>query len=153
ILADQSDSTKCRLELLIPLVVLVIAATAIPVELRPLDLATFDLHFSVSDFILNILGYAPLGVVLARRGFWRTVVFAALLSLFAETCQLFMMHRFPSPWDLAANVAGAALGLQIARRWRIAAVQISVNPQAAWLSAVAALAIVGLAAIFNWKEL
>ena len=89
----------------------------------------------------NLILYVPVGVVLARLGFWRAVMIATLLSLFAETCQIFMMHRFPSPFDLALNVAGAMTGLLISWRWRIHVPAIRVNVWTAWLSVLAALAV------------
>ncbi len=136
-LRQKHDSDRVRL--LVPVIVLVLGATAIPVELRRFDFATLSLGWDALDLVENLILYVPVGVVLTRLGFWRAVMIATLLSLFAETCQLFMMHRFPSPFDLAMNVAGAMTGLLISRRWRIHAPAIRVNVRTAWLSVLAAL--------------
>ena len=113
----------------------------------------------------NLILYVPVGVVLTRLGFWRGVMIATLLSLFAETCQFFMMHRYPSPFDLALNVAGAMTGLLISWRWRIHVPAIKVNVRTAWLSAargadgargvtlLAARAILALKERTDWEKL
>jgi hypothetical protein len=147
--------------LLLPTIVLVLGATTIPVELRRVESATLAWGLSPLDVVANLLLYLPVGLALASLGFWRAVVSASLLSLVAETCQFAMMHRFPSPSDLAMNVAGAAIGVLIARQWRVVLPAISVNVRTAWLSALAALAILGLKAwsdrhqffVNRWKEL
>jgi VanZ family protein len=135
----KQDSDRARL--LAPVIVLVLGATAIPVELRRFDLATLTPAYSARDLVQNLILYVPVGVVLAGLGFWRAIMMAMLLSLFAETCQLFMMHRFPSSFDLTMNVAGAMTGLLISRRWRIDVRTLSVNVWTAWLSLLAALTV------------
>ena len=72
------------------------------------------------DVGVNLLGYAPLGFLLAlsvlqrgRRAFWATslaVLGAGLLSLSMETLQSFLPSRVPSNVDLALNTLGACLG-------------------------------------------
>src|SRR5271157_3829074 len=153
---SQQKHDSDRVRLLAPVIVLVLGATAIPVELRRFDLATLSLGCSARDLVVNLVLYVPVGVVLTRLGFWRAVTIATLLSLFAETCQFFMMHRYPSPIDLALNVAGAMTGLLISWRWRIHVAAIRVNVRTAWLSVVAALAVLaifGLKALSDWKVL
>jgi len=150
---SQQKHDSDRVRLLAPVIVLVLGTTAIPVELRRFDLATLSPGYNARDLVENLILYVPVGVVLTRLGFWRAVMIATLLSLFAETCQLFMMHRFPSPYDLAMNVAGAMTGLLISRRWRIHVPSIRVNVPTAWLSVLAVLAILGLKARSDWEEL
>jgi hypothetical protein len=94
-----------RVKLLLPVIVIVLGTTAIPVELRGFDSATLSLGYNVWDLVVNMILYVPVGVVLAMLGFWRAIMIATLLSLFAEGCQFFCMHRFASPIDLALNVA------------------------------------------------
>lgn len=149
--SEQRDSD--RVSLLVPLVVLIVGATAIPVELRRFDLATLSLHFGLRDVVVNLLLYAPVGVILVRRGFWPTVMIATFLSLSAELCQFFTVHRFPSPIDLALNVTGAIVGWMIGRRWRIDVPAFRVNVRTASLSALAALAILATAATSEWGKL
>ena len=71
------------------------------------------------DVATNLLGYAPLGFLLAlsalrsRRIGWavsRAVVVAAALSLGMETLQGYLPSRIPSNVDLALNASGAWLG-------------------------------------------
>ena len=71
------------------------------------------------DVAANLLGYAPLGFLLAlsalrsRRLSWAVTAAvggAALLSLAMETLQSYLPSRIPSNVDLALNVAGAWLG-------------------------------------------
>jgi len=153
---SQQKHDSDRVRLLVPIIVLVLGATAIPVELRRFDFATLRLGWNALDLVENLILYVPVGVVLARLGFWRAVMIATILSLFAETCQIFMMHRFPSPYDLALNVAGAMTGLLISWRWRIHVAAIRVNVRTAWLSVLAALAVLaifGLKARSDWKVL
>jgi VanZ family protein len=111
----------------VPVIVLILAATAIPVELRPLGGATIDFKIDVSDIAANILGYVPVGIVLGGLGPLRAVVTAALISTLAETSQLVMMHRFPSPIDVASNVIGAIVGTVVSVRWRIRSPGFRIN--------------------------
>ena len=78
------------------------------------------------DVAANLVGYAPLGVLLAlsflRRGSLRfaptnnwlavavATVVAALLSLGMEALQTYLPNRVPSNVDFALNTAGALLG-------------------------------------------
>jgi glycopeptide antibiotics resistance protein len=108
---SQQKRSGARVRLLAPVIVLVLAATAIPVELRQFDVSMLSPRYSARDLVQNLILYVPVGVVLTRLAFWRAVMIATILSLFAETCQLFMMHRFPSVLDLVMNVAGTMTGL------------------------------------------
>ena len=75
------------------------------------------------DVAINVVGYAPLGFLLAlsalrsRRLPWAVtgavtvaVLSAALLSLAMETLQTYLPSRVPSNVDLALNTTGAWLG-------------------------------------------
>ncbi len=66
-----------RITLIAPVIFLVLAATAIPIEFRALgevkpSFAVDDL----SDIVANIIGYLPVGIVLGRLGLLRSVVAA-----------------------------------------------------------------------------
>ncbi len=130
-----------RVRLLVPVIVLVLGYTAIPVELRPFDFETLSLDCNARDLVVNLILYLPVGMVLTGLGFWLAVIIATLLSLFAETCQFFMMHRYPSPIDLALNVAGTMIGLIIRSRWRIPVPTMKVNVLTAWLSLLVAVSL------------
>lgn len=76
------------------------------------------------DLWSNLLGYAPLGLLLtiaARRSGWRAVTALALgvlgpaaLSWTMELLQQFVPGRHPSLKDMAANAGGAAAGALLA---------------------------------------
>jgi hypothetical protein len=108
-----------QITLRIPVVLMVLAATAVPVELRPLYYVTLSFGISVSDVVANVAGYVPVGMVLGGLGPLRATIAASLISTFAETGQLVMMHRTPSPIDIASNIIGAILGMVICARWGI----------------------------------
>ena len=75
------------------------------------------------DVLSNLVGYAPLGFLLAvallraglhlRAAVWATLACAAL-SLSVETLQNFLPARVPSNVDWALNTAGGALGAALA---------------------------------------
>jgi VanZ family protein len=75
------------------------------------------------DLVTNVVGYAPLGFLLAlsalRTGRGRHAVllatlFAAGLSLLMEAMQSYLPARVPSNVDLALNIVGAWLGAVMA---------------------------------------
>ena len=117
----NSNRAANRISLGVPVVFLVLAATAIPVELRPLGHATLEVGVKASDFFENVVGYVPLGIVLAGLGPLRAVIAATLISAIAETSQFVMMYRFPAVADVASNAIGAILGIILSARWRIRA--------------------------------
>lgn len=118
-----------------PVLALILAATAIPIALRPPHRPELlPLDIDAYDILANIAGFVPVGIVLAALGPLRAVLAAALLSMFAETIQLVMVYRSPSLLDIAANVLGAILGVVAVARWNI-------KPQFAatrWIGAIAA---------------
>jgi hypothetical protein len=108
-----------RMSLRAPVILMVLAATAIPVELQPLGHPTVDFRIYASDVLANIMGYVPVGMVLGELGLLRAVITAALMSGFAESSQLVMLHRTCSAIDFATNVTGALLGALVSTHWRI----------------------------------
>ncbi len=131
-----------RITLTAPVIFLVLAATAIPIEFRALGDAkpSFAFH-DLSDIVANIIGYLPVGIVLGRLGLLRSVFIAGLLSTFAETGQLIMVHRDPSFTDVLSNVIGAILGAFASTRWRIRSPAVPLNR---WTAVLAALLAFGL---------
>ena len=88
--------------------------------------APWPKYFILADFVFNILGYLPLGLLLAAAlpeglGFARRVLVATLLgALFSfalETTQNYLPARIASNLDLGGNVAGALLGALLGARW------------------------------------
>ncbi len=81
-------------------------------------------YWTQFDVVSNVLGYAPLGFLLALTrlrlrariaAVWFAVLLAALLSLSMESLQSFLPMRVPSNLDALLNVLGALLGAVLAR--------------------------------------
>lgn len=88
--------------------------------------APWPKYFIAEDFLFNILGYLPLGFLLAAAlpARWHAAstaasatVIAALLSLGLETIQNFLPTRIASNLDLGGNIAGALIGALAGVRW------------------------------------
>jgi VanZ family protein len=71
------------------------------------------------DVISNVLGYAPLGFLLALsalrtgradKAVLRAILTAATLSLLMETMQSYLPSRVPSTLDFILNLTGASMG-------------------------------------------
>ncbi len=129
-----------------PVVVMVLAAIAVPVEFRRPTYEFSGFSVDVPDFIANIAGFVPIGIALLPLGIVRGVICAALMSLFAETGQLVMMHRDPSMADVIANTLGGLLGVVVAQRWTIRPFAIRLRP---WMGLLAAAAVPFL---FFWTQ-
>jgi len=80
-------------------------------------------YWSGFDVVINVLGYMPLGFLLAlgalRSGKYRfatltATLAAAALSLLMESLQSYLPARVPSQVDLALNLTGAWLGAVMA---------------------------------------
>lgn len=98
-------------------------------------LAPWPQYWTGFDLLSNLIGYGPLGFLLAlamlRAGWgvwswWLAAVLPLLLSLLVETLQNYLPMRVPSNVDLGLNAAGALLGASAAwvlerlggvRRW------------------------------------
>jgi hypothetical protein len=122
-----------------PIIWMVLAATAIPIELRPHGRGPLDWGIGTSDFVENILGFVPVGMVLAELGLWRAVLLAAAMSVFAETCQLWMLHRTSQPADVAANVIGGVLGVLVCVRYKIRLPALPINRMTSLVAAALAI--------------
>jgi VanZ family protein len=138
----NSNRPVVRIMLRAPVIMMVLAATAIPIEWRPFSLATLDSSSNDwLDIVENIAGYVPVGIVLGGLGPVRAVVAAGLISTFAEMSQFMMAHRDPSAIDIASNVIGAILGAAISARWRIRSAWFPVNKSTALIAAAMAFCI------------
>lgn len=102
-----------RLNVLPLAVAAIVVLTAIPIDLR--GAVGWDGKFDYQDFAENLLLFLPLGVALWRRPTATVLICAALLSVLAETVQLWSFERYSSPYDVLSNVLGAFVG---ARAWR-----------------------------------
>lgn len=83
-------------------------------------------YFILEDFVFNILGYLPLGLLAAaalparlgpRRKVAVATLFAGLLSLGLEAAQNFLPSRVASNLDLGGNIAGALIGALAGAHW------------------------------------
>jgi hypothetical protein len=96
VLADNRRTAR-SVSVLVPVVTLVFACTAIPIQVQPwsaADLAgIFHGKLDVPDIVANVAGFAPLGMVFASRGAWPAIALATALSSFSEATQLFSRGR------------------------------------------------------------
>lgn len=86
-------------------------------------IAPWPRYWTGFDLVSNVLGYTPLGFLLAlsalrtrrgRRAVGLATLAAGLLSLVMEGMQSYLPARVPSNVDLALNVLGAWLGAVVA---------------------------------------
>jgi Concanavalin A-like lectin/glucanases superfamily/VanZ like family len=123
---DCHDHTSRLILLHVPVVVLTLAFTAIPVriQLPTIDVVAAALNWQLNlpaapDTVVNVISYLMLGWLLSSAGGrWQVMGLVALMSLLSEAVQLFSVGRSPSIIDLACNVIGGGLGVAISRRWR-----------------------------------
>ena len=125
-----------------PVILLILAATAIPVELQPVRHLTVDFDISTGHLLANVAGYVPLGIVLGEFGVLRAVIVAALMSASIEASQLLMLYRHCSATDLATNVLGAFLGALICVRWKIGSPILRIGRWRALIAAAGACTII-----------
>src|SRR6185369_5835260 len=109
----MSKPPAIHVDLRAPVIALILAATAVPVGIRPP--VGFDHSIGLYDFLQNVAGYLPLGMVLNGLRWHRALMAAAGLSLLAESLQCLMPLRDPSFTDVIANTAGAAAGYGLAK--------------------------------------
>src|SRR5258708_3742272 len=81
---SRSIDRQTAIALRIPIITLLLAATAIPVELRPLSHATLGFNIERYDVAENIAAFAAVGIVLGELGLLKAVMVGALISIFAE---------------------------------------------------------------------
>lgn len=133
-----------------PVIVMVMAATAVPVEWRaPGRAPGYEKNLDgldMVDFTANVAGFVPVGFVLSPLGPVRAIAAAALMSSFAETSQLAMLYRDPTIVDVIANVLGAILGVAMGRRWRVRDPKIALDR---WMGALAVV-LVGTLLLAVW---
>ena len=125
-----------RIALRVPIITMVLAATAIPVELRSPRIDAWNFQVFTGDLLANLLGYVPVGIVLGGLGPFLAISTAAVLTILAETTQLAMMHRDPSIADILSNVVGAGFGVLIASYWRIRSPELRISRGNAQIAAL-----------------
>lgn len=131
-----------RIKLRAPVIFLVLAAIAIPIELlSPGHHSTVDLSIDVSHAFVNVLGFVPVGLVLGEFGVLQAVAAAALMSGLAETGQLVMLYRDASVSDFVTNVMGAFLGAVVSAHWKIRSPALRINRWTTFVAAAVAFAL------------
>jgi hypothetical protein len=127
----------------VPVIVLILAFTSIPTELRRVDMSTLAefvrFGLDVPDIVVNIIGFVPVGMVLVDRGRSGAIGIAAALSLAVEVTQLFSWGRSPSLLDVTTNTLGAAIGYILCKKWRVGLSQVTISTNVAVVAAVLAL--------------
>jgi hypothetical protein len=138
---------RFRLHVLPLAVATIVAATAIPAELR--GPVRWSGELNPLDVAQNLMLYVPLGAALWRRPSWLVLVTAALFSCLIEFAQVWMINRDPSPVDVAANAAGALAG---AVAWRRAGFGVAPETCTSRLSStsLAGLAILAALILLAW---
>lgn len=131
-----------------PVLTMVLAATAIPIEVRRPDLTELTFTAYRADVLLNIVGYLPLGFVLPRLNIGGVAATALAVSTLAEASQLFMVHRQPSAIDVVCNVIGATLGVVVIRRFRTTCLRLTLDKRAGSVAALLAAALI----FFVWSS-
>lgn len=136
---------------LLPLVVAGIAiATSAPIEFR--TALWLRKGFNSFDLMQNLLLYMPLGAALSRRSWWAIAGAAALLSVSAETLQMWSVGRFTSHYDVMSNVLGALIGAWGWRRYgRRNGAQVKLAVNGFWLI-VASVAAIAVLALWNFPS-
>jgi hypothetical protein len=138
------------LSLRAPVIFLILAFTSIPTEWRRPDAAILaeavSFGLDIPDIVANVIGFVPVGLVLAGHTTWKGIGFAGALSVFAETMQLFSRGRSPSIMDVASNVAGACLGIALCAFWRRDVSRIRLGRRPAVVAAVGAAVVVWMLA-------
>ncbi len=131
---DPGDSTRLTVYLAVAYALLIVYACLHPLtgwRVSGLPLfdyltAPFPKYYRTEDLVLNVLGYLPLGFVLApalprRLGHAGTIalatLLAGLLSLTIETLQNFLPTRISTNVDLGCNIAGALIGAVLGTLW------------------------------------
>jgi hypothetical protein len=89
---------------------LIFAATAVPIEWFSLRNLEISYQVGALDVLSNILLFIPLGIALRQWGLLRVAVASGLVSFAAEFTQLAEFGRYAGPIDVVANVLGALLG-------------------------------------------
>lgn len=142
ILARHLDRRSVSIALRAPVILMVLAATAIPIELRHSGQVSLSFGFATFDAFANVVGYVPVGLVLGGIGWVPAVIVAAMVSTFAEACQIAFAHRDPQVLDVAANVIGAVIGIAAGAHWKIQSPEIRVTGRRAIVAALAVVAVI-----------
>jgi VanZ family protein len=149
LVASGSNSKEVIIRLRAPVLTLVLAATAIPIELRTPHAAALSSRIYPFDLIANVLGYVPVGMVLSDSGLIRAGLIATVMTLLAEGSQFAMMHRSPSTVDVASNLVGALVGWHVSAYWRADCQKLTIGRTHARIAAILGIA---LSVVGHWTS-
>jgi hypothetical protein len=107
-------------------------------------------QFKLWDLVANLLLYAPLGVALFRQRLAVVVLASFALSAAIECSQIWSVDRFPSVFDVLANVIGCVLAALVTRR--LASAQSYLPTLAVGTSGVVALAVFSTCVLILWAQ-
>jgi hypothetical protein len=138
----------------LPIIALVLAFTAVPLELRAGPGRALNLFaFGIQDVGLNILGYIPVGLVLASCRARSMLLVAVAISGSAELSQIFSVGRSPSLIDLGTNVLGSIIGWYLAHRLKLTSRAFPIRRRTAAVAAVLALTYIVFGARFVPRDI
>ncbi len=106
--------------------------------------------FALTDRLINLLLYLPLGVLARPAGLRGASVFALLLSVCVEGAQAWLPVRSPAPYDVAMNVVGAGLGWLTGPRLLALGLRVYVRPVRVALFVAACVWLAWLAGSAGW---
>jgi hypothetical protein len=154
---DAGGRLVRQLDLCIPVIVVIVAFTAIPLQFRAFDydllVGAFHRPLRPSDMVANIVGYIPVGVVLAGRGVASAIALAGSLTVCSEASQLFAVGRIPSATDVGMNLIGAVIGVAVRTLWKNARLRVTIGRVVATIAAVLALAYAALGPLVTPRTL
>lgn len=120
-ISAQQTATRLTRVILAYLALNIAIITLAPFRFAPSPVHGLTAVFSVTDAVLNIVLFLPLGFVyqLSRvrreQAHWlRAFLGGLVLSGMIETAQVFAPERYPSLSDLVTNALGASLGAVVA---------------------------------------
>lgn len=130
------------LSLQVPTLVLLLAFTAIPAGLRfPNRFLVRTIlypHLAPFDVLTNVLGFIPVGALLASMSMRQMLWTTSSLSLFVEGAQVFSRGRSPSLVDVVTNVLGAAIGWALCRQLNVTPRPLPISKRIATVAALLA---------------
>lgn len=81
-------------------------------------------RMELGDSVINVVGFVPLGLLLAvvvgrrRGGTWQALALVAAVSACLELLQICFAYRYPSVTDLILNTLGGGIGVLVAQAMR-----------------------------------
>jgi hypothetical protein len=112
-------TSRIHVTLLAAILLFIVVGALLPAEIRRVLVGRFPRRLHV-DLIGHAVGFGAMAFLLANFGYLRTrqiILLALALAIATEVAQLFIPGRTALISDVVVDVAGAAMGLLLARRW------------------------------------